>query len=94
MKVKALKKVPILVGEEVVHMEPGEEYEVTADVGDALLRGGDAARVAEEAVKVPVEVEAEIQSAIEEENMPGKSQRKNAGRAPMNKNAGKAPEDK
>lgn len=94
MKVKALKKVPVLIDGEIVNIEPGNEYEVTAEVGDALLRGGDAACVAEEAVKVPVEVEAEIQAAIEEENMSGKSQRKNAGRAPLNKNAGKAPEDK
>jgi len=78
MKVKALKKVPVLIDGEIINIEPGKEYEVPAEAGEALLRGGDAEAVAE---VIPPKVEEA-------------PQKKNAGRAPMNKNVGKAPEDK
>jgi len=81
MKIKALNKVPVLIEGEVVNLEPGQQYDVPDDIGEALLRGKDAAPVAETPVKA-------------REPEPVKPQKKNAGKAPANKNAGKAPEDK
>jgi len=81
MKVKALNKVPVLIEGEVVNLEPGQQYDVSDDIGEALLRGLDAVQVAEAPVKAPAPEQV-------------KPQKKNAGKAPANKNAGKAPEDK
>lgn len=79
MQVKALKKVPVLLAGESVQLVPGELYTVSDEIGDALLRGGDAEIVPEAPAKVE---EAPVHS------------RKDACQAPSNKNAGRAPKDK
>jgi len=89
MRIKALNKVPVLINGEVVHMQPGEQYDVPEAVGEDLLRGNDAVTVAEEKKSASPAVAED-----HEVEKPGKRQGKNAGRAPQDKNAGAAPEDK
>lgn len=83
MRVKILKKVPLMndIGEPYTP-EIGTELEVTQDVGDALLRGGDAASVA-----TPTKADAGARTESAQIVLPKPSRRtkKNRGGAPENK---------
>jgi len=95
MKIKALRKVPVLFGEKIEHLEPGKSYDVGEEVGEALIRGGDAVKLAEESPAPALSRDAAITEALSSSRGPFRKRgKKNAGAAPMNKNAGSAPEDK
>jgi len=93
MKIKAMNKVPVLLDGEVVETTPGQVYDVPEDIGEALLRGEDAAKVTERIPPATVDIPQDAAPSPKPKKRTRRS-KKNLGGAPENKDAGPAPEDK
>ena len=93
MKIKAMSKVPVLLDGAVVYTTPGQVYDVPDDIGEALLRGKDAVKVAE-APSRPEPVKQEESDLTPKPKKRTRRSKKNLGATPENKDAGPSPEDK